>query len=192
MHVKPSGVALGEVRSEDVLTVDLDGQLMAGTRPMHVEMPIHTRIYARRVDVNAIVHTHALHVAAFAASAADFRMVNQDSIYFADGIGFHASSKLVVTIEQGDALATALSDKKAVVLKNHGLVAVGRTIQEAVFLADAFVNSLRVQVMAAQFGPLSPIAPDELAETACRFKDSYERRVNSTWEYLSRLLSVSE
>jgi L-fuculose-phosphate aldolase len=91
MEMKPAGMGLADVRRGDLLTLGLDDRLLEGTRPIHAEMPIHTGIYQRRPDVNAVVHTHALHVAALAASAAEFRMVNQDRIRFADGIGFHPS-----------------------------------------------------------------------------------------------------
>jgi L-fuculose-phosphate aldolase len=188
MQVKPSGLGLGEVLPDDVLTVTLDGRKVAGSRGMHAEMPIHTGIYRQRDDVNAVVHTHPLHVAGLVASDGDFRMVNQDSVQFADGIGIHPSPALIVTPDQGDALAAALGGKRAVVLKNHGLVTVGASVPEAVFLAVAFVNSLRVQAMAAQFGDLACIAPDEVAEMAAHFAGSYERRVASTWDYLSRQL----
>lgn len=188
MQVKPSGIGLGEVWPDDVLMISLEGRQIAGTRGMHAEMPIHTGIYRRRDDVNAVVHTHPLHVAALVASAAEFRMVNQDSVQFAEGIGFYPSPALIVTDEQGDALATAVGEKRAAVLKNHGLVTVGGSVQEAVFLAVAFVNSLRVQLMATQFGAVSCIPADEVTEMAQHFTSSYERRVGSAWEYMARLL----
>jgi L-fuculose-phosphate aldolase len=188
MQVKPSAIGLGEVDPSDVLTVGLDGELVAGSRPMHAEMPIHTEIYKRRPEANAVVHTHPLHVAAFTAAASEFQMVNQDSVLFSDGIGFYPSPTLVVTAEQGKVLADALGDKRALVMKNHGLVTVGATVQEAVFLAVAFVNSLRVQVLAAQFGPISCISAAEAQEMALHFASSYERRVTSSWEYLKRTL----
>jgi L-fuculose-phosphate aldolase len=191
LQMKPAGMGLAEVRPEDLLTLGLDGGLLEGTRPIHAETPIHTGIYQQRPDVNAVVHTHPLHVAALAASAAEFGMVNQDSIQFADGIGFHPSSTLIVTAEQGQALAAALGDKRAVVLKNHGLVTVGATVQEAVFLAVSFVNSLRIQVMATQFGPLTCIPADEVEEMARYFAGGYEQRVNSTWDYLRRIHPTS-
>jgi ribulose-5-phosphate 4-epimerase/fuculose-1-phosphate aldolase len=94
-----------------------------------------------------------------------------------------------VTAEQGDALAAALADKRAAVLKNHGLVTVGATVREAVFLAVAFVNSLRVQLTASQFGDISTIPDEEVEAMAEHFAGGYSRRVDSTWDYLARLLA---
>lgn len=188
MAVKPSGLGLAEMRAEEVLTAGLDGVRITGTRSAHAEMPIHTRIYRSRPDVCAVVHTHPLWVAALAASSAGFEMVNQDSVLFADGVGWYPSAQLIVTDEQGDALAEALGDKRAVVLRNHGLVTAAASVQEAVFLAVAFVNSLRVQVLAAQLGDTVPIPAAEVEEMAAHFAAGYEGRVRSTWSYLERKL----
>jgi L-fuculose-phosphate aldolase len=187
---KPSGLGLAEISPEDVIVLDLDGQQLAGERKPHAEMPIHTRIYRRRDDVGAVVHTHALEVAGLMASAADFLMVNQDSVQFADGVGFYPSAMLVATAERGDEVAEALGRRRAVLLRNHGLVTAGSTVPEAVFLAVSLVNSLRVQAAAGQFGEVSPIPGDEVAAMAKEFAPSYEQRVGSTWAYLCRGLGM--
>lgn len=188
IQVKPAGIGLGEVRSRDVITVGLDGRQITGSRGMHAEMPIHLGIYKQRPDVNAVIHTHPLHVAGLMASDGSLEMVNQDSLYFAEGIGHHPSPALIVTDELGDALATSLGPHRAVLMKNHGLVTVGRTVQEAVFLAVALEASLRVQAMALNFGKPSPIPADELDEMLRHFEEGYDRRVATTWDYMSRLL----
>jgi L-fuculose-phosphate aldolase len=188
--VKPSGLGLGEMTAQDVIVLDLDGKQLDGHRTPHNEMPIHTRIYRRRPELNAVVHTHPLWVAALTASAASFEMVNQDSVQFADGVGVYPSAMLVVTDEQGDALAAALGDHRAVLLRNHGLVTVGESVQEAVFLAVAFVNSLRVQVLAHQLGSTVPIDAWEVAAMAEHMSGSYTRRIDSTWAYLQRRLAT--
>lgn len=185
---KPSGLGLTEIRAEDVIALDLEGRQLAGERKPHVEMPIHTRIYRRRNDIGAVVHTHALEVAGLMASSADFLMVNQDSVQFADGVGFYPSAALIVTPERGDEVAEALGSKRAVLLRNHGLVTVGSSVAEAVFLAVSLVNSLRVQAMASRFGEISPIPAEEVAVMAREFAPNYDSRVSSTWSYLCRLL----
>ncbi len=186
--VKPSGLGLAETGPGDIIAVDLDGHLLAGERSPHAETPIHTRLYRSRDDVAAVVHTHPLEVAGLVASSADFLMVNQDSVQFADGVGFYPSATLIVTPERGDELAEALGSKRAVLLRNHGLVTAGASVAEAVFLAVSLVNSLRVQAMAGRFGKISPISEQEVAMMAREFAASYEQRVRSTWAYLGRML----
>lgn len=184
--VKPSGIGLGEVKAEDLAVMDLSGKQLAGDRPIHQEMPIHTEIYRRRPDVNCVVHTHPFFVSAFAAASADFQMVSQDSVLFVDGFGYYPSAKLVTTPEQGRELAASLGSKSVVVLKNHGLAAVGPSVAEATFLATSFDRSLRLQLAASQLGPIDPISPAEAAEMRAHFATSYDGRVQAMWGYLLR------
>jgi L-fuculose-phosphate aldolase len=184
--VKPSGLGLGEIHPQDLVVVDLDGRRIEGERPIHNEMPIHLEIYRARPDVMCVVHTHPFHAAAFSSAAAEFAMVSQDSVLFADGIGRYTSPELVVSREQGRLLADALGQRQVVVLKNHGITVVGPTVQEATFLAVSFDRSLRLQIAAAQLGPLDPIAPAEAAAMQTYFRTSYAGRVQTMWEYFKR------
>jgi L-fuculose-phosphate aldolase len=184
--VKPTAIGLGEVTVDDLVLLDLDGNRISGDRPIHNEMPIHTEIYRARPDVNCVVHTHPFHAAAFAASTADFKMIGQDSIYFAKGFGWYDSAVLVVTPEQGRGLAEALGEHRLVVLRNHGIAAVDVSIESATFLALSFDRSLELQAMAAALGPIREITPEEVATMEAYFAASYGARVQVTFEYLLR------
>lgn len=184
--VKPSGLGLGEAEPDDIVACDLDCHQLEGKRPLHHEMPIHTEIYRRRPDVACVVHTHPFYAAAYASAHADFQMVSQDSVLFAEGIGHYDSAKLVVTREQGERLAATLGDGNAVVLKNHGIAIADSTVEGAVFLALSFDRSLRMQHAAAQFGDIDPIPDDEVNEMIDYFARSYGGRVETTWKYLLR------
>lgn len=184
--VKPSGLGLGEIEPGDVVACDLDNNKLTEGRPLHHEMPIHTEIYRRRPDVTCVVHTHPFHAAAYASAHADFKMVSQDSVLFANGVGYYDSAPLVVTPKQGRRLADSLGDANVVVLKNHGITAADSTVEGAVFLALSFDRSLRMQHAAAQFGEIRPISDDEVREMNDYFASSYGGRVETTWNYLLR------
>ena len=184
--VKPTGMGLGEVKPEDLVLLDLDGQRISGNRPIHHEMPIHAEIYRSRPDVNCVVHTHPFHAAAFAASTADFKMISQDSVLFANGFGWYDSAILVVTAEQGRGVAQALGQHLLVVLRNHGIAAASDTIERATFLAVSFDRSLQLQALAMSLGPIREILPEEIAAMNEYFGASYGGRVEVTFEYLLR------
>lgn len=190
--IKPTGLGLGEIRPDDVQACDLDGRQLTEGRPLHHEIPIHTEIYRRRPDVNCVVHTHPFHAAAYASAAADFKFVSQDSVLFADGVGFYPSAPLVVTPEQGRGVAEALGSRKVVVLKNHGIAAVGSDVANAVFLALSFDRSLRMQLTAGQFGPVAAMTDDEVREMNEYFDRSYGGRLEATWSYLLRMAGIEE
>jgi L-fuculose-phosphate aldolase len=185
--VKPNGLGLGEIRAEDLALMDLDGRQLRGERPLHNEMPIHTELYRRRPDIGAVVHTHAFYAAALSATRARLEMVSQDSILFADGVGAYDSPELVVSREQGQQLGKALGDRRAVLLKNHGLTVVGTSVEEATVYAVSLERSCRLQLAAAQLGPLAPIGPEEAAAMAASLGSS-ARRTAAMWGYLVRRL----
>ena len=184
--VKPTGIGLGEITLDDVVVMTIDGEKVEGRRNLHQEMPIHTEIYRRRAAVNCVVHTHPFHAAAFSSAAAELKMVSQDSVLFAGGIGRYPSAPLVVTREQGERLAEALGDHSVVVLKNHGIAVAAATVQDATFLAVSFDRGLRMQLTASLLGPVEEISPEEVRAMNDYFDRSYQGRVETTWQYLLR------
>lgn len=184
--VKPQGLGLGEIRPEDVMAIDLDGNRLTEGQPLHREMPIHTEIYRRRPDVNCVVHTHPFYASAMAATASDFLLLGQDSLHFSDGIGRYDSAQFVVTAEQGAALADALGDRHAVFLRNHGIAVVGSSVPWATYLALSLERSVRMQIAAMQLGRLRPMPPDEVAAINEYLATSYGDALPNTWRYLLR------
>jgi L-fuculose-phosphate aldolase len=182
---KPTGLGLEEVLPDDMVLADMDGRRLQGERKLHTEMPIHTGIYKRRPDVQAVVHTHAFHAAALSASSASFQLVGQDSLVFAGGVSAYPSAELVETAEQGERLADALGNAEVVLMKNHGITAVGVSIEQAVVRAVSFERSCRLQLAAAQFGGVSPIPPEQAERMIARF-GRQSNREQSIWRYLVR------
>jgi ribulose-5-phosphate 4-epimerase/fuculose-1-phosphate aldolase len=118
-------------------------------------------------------------------------MVSQDSVLFARGFGFYPSARLVVTAEQGRAMAEQLGEHALVVLKNHGIAVAASTVEDATFLAVSFDRSIRMQLLASQLGPVNPISPEEVDLMTDYFDTSYQGRVQTTWDYLRRKMEQS-
>lgn len=185
--VKPGGLGLEEIGADDLALMDFDGRLVEGPHNLHNEMPIHTEIFRQRPDVQAIVHTHPFFAAALASSDARVEMVSQDSILFASGVGYYPSAELVTTAEQGQELARALGDRRAVLLRNHGIAVAGDSIEHAAVLAVSIERSCRLQLLAAQFGKLEPIPPEQVERMHQGFKQRSGRN-QALWNYLVRKL----
>jgi ribulose-5-phosphate 4-epimerase/fuculose-1-phosphate aldolase len=184
--VKPAGLGLEEIQADDLALMDLDGRHLAGKHRLHNEMPIHNEIYRCRPDVQAVVHTHPFYAAALTATAARFEMVSQDSLPFAGGVGYYPSAELVMSAEQGRAVAAALGEHRAVLMKNHGIAVVADSIEQAAVWAASLERSCRLQLAASQLGPLAPIAADEVERMYERFEHGYAGRNEAIWRYLVR------
>jgi L-fuculose-phosphate aldolase len=151
--MKPAGIGLEELSRDDVIAVDLDGERTRGTRARHIEVFIHTEIMRARPEVKAVVHTHPPHAVAFSSLRRTLLSVGHEGSMFCDGLPvFDRTSDLIVTADLGQAVATCLAGHNALLLRNHGIVTAGRSIEEAVMTAVLLEKACKVQMLAEQAG----------------------------------------
>src|SRR5690606_26089976 len=118
------------------------------------EYPIHTRIMARRPDVNAVVHTHAPAAVTFGALVGvPLRPVSHYGAFFPDGVPrFDFTTDTIRTYELGERVADAIGDGDGLLLVNHGLVAVGADVETATMAAVILERACRDQLAAIVTG----------------------------------------
>lgn len=187
--MKPSPLGLEEVRPEDLAVADWQGRKVEGPYPLHGELPIHTEVYRARPDVGAVIHTHPPHATALAATGEGLVPVNHDGAPFCEGVPVYGDATLIVDAGQGRAMAAALAGGPAVLLKNHGIVTVGRTLPEALFHALSLERAARVQLLARGLGR----APGDLvrlsaAEAAAIHRPDRRSGHRAFWDYYRRKL----
>lgn len=146
--MKGAGVGLDETTTQDLVVIDRHGVVREGSRRCHKEFPIHTEILAANEHLNAVVHTHPPYGVAFGATSGTLRPIGHEGAYFApSGVPrFEATSDLIVTAELGASVASTLGDARALFLRNHGVVAVGRNIQEATMAATLLEKACFIQL----------------------------------------------
>lgn len=147
--LKGAGLGLEEIGPDDLIQLDLDGQVLAGSRPRHLEYPIHSEIYRRRPDVAAVVHTHPVYATVFGATLSELRpLMHEGSLFVPPPVPkFTQTSDLITTPELGAAVAQTLGDHRALFLVNHGIVVVGHSIEEACVAALLFDKACRAQLL---------------------------------------------
>jgi L-fuculose-phosphate aldolase len=185
IYMKRSGLGLNEVAPHDVLVVDTDGLKLKGDGQVHREVVIHTEAYRARPDVGAVVHTHPPHTIALGASDAEFALLGHDAALFKDGIGiFDESADLITRPEQGLAVSQALGSRRAVMLRNHGVVVVGKDIPWATITTLTLERAARIQAIAASLGSPQPMT---LAMAESLHPDKYpDDYMDNYWHYLIR------
>ena len=191
MFMKGRGLCLSEVQAEDLVTIDFNYQKVGGQRDSHGELPIHIEIYRKRPDINCVVHTHPLYATAFSASNQNLKPVNNESVLFANPLPyFDKVTDLVVTPELGEALADKLGDEKAIILKNHGIVVVGETIEQATVRAFLLEKAVKTLFVAKVFG--EPTWTDD-AEAQRKAKRIFTAaKIKAMWQALVRQLEYRE
>jgi L-fuculose-phosphate aldolase len=175
--IKRKGIALDEVEPDDVVSLD------DTTAVLHLETVLHTGVYGARPDVGAVVHGHPPYATALGATASQLSLLTHDAILFADGVGRFDEPDLIVDDEQGDRVATALGERRAVLLQNHGVVVVGKDVPWAVLTAATLERAARLQSLASTLGDLRPIS-EELARQLLpvKYRDEFVDEYWAAWQ----------
>jgi L-fuculose-phosphate aldolase len=177
VYIKRKGPALEEVSPDDVVEVD------DPSAALHLETVIHTEIYAKRPDVGAIIHAHPPYLTAFGATTAELELLTHDAVLFADGIAyFEDTAGLITEEQQARAVAEALGTRRAVILRNHGVVVADSDVRWAVLSAITLERAVHLQAIAATLGTLHPI-PRDLAERmrADKYQDQFLDEYWAAW-----------
>jgi ribulose-5-phosphate 4-epimerase/fuculose-1-phosphate aldolase len=132
--VNPLGLLFSEVTADDLLVVNLDGNILEGERPYNqAAFAIHATLHAERHDVMAICHTHPPKGTAFAALGRPIKIVDQNACsFYEDHALITEYDGVVASKEQASMLARGLTGKRVAVLQNHGLITLGNSIEQAV------------------------------------------------------------
>lgn len=187
--LKSAEWGLEEITADRVHLVTPAGEVAAGHGPRHSEYPIHTEIMAARPDVGGVVHTHARHSVALAATGQPLRAVSHAATMFTPPSvpRFTDTADLILTTELGQSLADTLGPRTAVFLVNHGIVAVGATVQDATVAAVILERACEQQLLTHSFGGW-PSWSDEAESLAKREHIYNARAVGAVWDYLVRQL----
>ena len=159
--MKAHSIGFDEITLDNILTVDLDGNVVAGTARRHSEVYIHTEIFKARPDIQCVLHTHPPYSVALSASNRPLLAYSQPSALFHNALGLYDDTiNLIRSEEMGAGVACALGPHRAVLLKNHGAVTAGTTIAEAVVSMIMLENAAKIQMIAEGAGETRPLFPD--------------------------------
>jgi L-fuculose-phosphate aldolase len=169
--ITPSGVPYAELDPGDLVLVDARGSVLAGSRRPSSEWPMHAAVYARRPDVAAIVHTHSPRATALACAGRGIPAFH----YMIALAGGDVRCTPYATFGTDEIAANAvhgLEGRRAVLLGNHGVLAVGGSLRAASAVAFE-VENLALQYLALRAAGLEPAVLDdaELARVIAKFAD---------------------
>jgi len=161
--VNPFARDFARMRVADLVLVDHGGEILEGTGPINqAAYAIHSQVHRARPDVVAAAHSHSRFGKAFSALGRRLDPITQDHCDFYDDHGLYDTySGVVVDVDEGDRIAGALGDAKALILRNHGLLTVGHTVDEAAWWFVRMDRCCEVQLLAEAAG--APVIIDDAA-----------------------------
>jgi ribulose-5-phosphate 4-epimerase/fuculose-1-phosphate aldolase len=152
--VNPFGMHFSQVRASDLILVNEEGEVVEGSHPVNrAAFAIHSRVHAARPDVVAAAHAHSIYGKSWSSLGRLLDPLTQDACAFYEDHGlFDDFTGIVFATEEGDRIAKALGRSKAVILRNHGLLTVGETVDAAVWFFITMERTCQSQLLAQAAG----------------------------------------
>ncbi len=170
--INPYGMTFDEIRASDLVVIGVDGEQVGATRygVNPAGFTIHSAIHMTRQDALCVMHTHTLAGMAVAALEGPLLMLNQMSMEFHGRLAYHTYEGIALDLTERERLQADLGDKPAMILKNHGLLTVGRTVPEAFYYMYYLEMACRIQLATQKTGAAMHLPSDEvLTHTAGQF-----------------------
>jgi len=175
--INPYGLNYDEVTASNLVKVDLHGNIVGDSDyPVsRAGFIIHSAIHMARSEENrCVMHTHTRAGMALAASASGLLPISMTSTRFFNRIAYHEYEGVSLYEDERDRLLENLGDKKAMILRNHGLLTVGKSVSEAFLNLYRLERACQIQIDAAAAGELA-ILSDEVAEKSAHEIDEFSR-----------------
>jgi len=191
--INPYGMLYEEITASSLVKIDFAGKVVqdsgTGYGINHAGFVIHSAVHKAREDVGCVIHTHS--IAGMAVSALDCGLLplTQTAMYF-DGVGMHEYESVAIDLAEQERLVRDLGPYKAMILRNHGLLAVGASVCEAFTNLFWLERACKAQVAAMSCNAkLHLPSPEVVEKTAHLYKPETRRRWGPLeWPALLRLL----
>ncbi len=148
--VNPFGVHFSQIKVSNLIRCDHNGKVVDGDYPVNTAaFVIHSRVHAARPDAVAAAHSHSTYGRAFSTLGRPLAPVTQDACaFFNDHAVYDDFGGVAVELDEGQRIANAIGKMKAAILQSHGLITVGRSVDEAVWWFITMERSCQVQLLA--------------------------------------------
>jgi ribulose-5-phosphate 4-epimerase/fuculose-1-phosphate aldolase len=164
--INPYGFLFEEITASNLVKVDLAGKIVMDT-PHFINpagFTIHSAVHEAREDARCVYHTHVLHGVAVSAQKKGLLPLSQQSLIPLSSIGYHSYEGIALNDEEKPRLVADLATHQNLILRNHGLLTVGRSAAEAFLLMYLLVSACRIQIMAQSGGAELIGIPDAIVE----------------------------
>ncbi len=168
--ITPSGIGYFDTKPEDIVVMDLEGNIIEGTRKPSSEWHLHTLFYKNKPEARAVVHTHSK----FCTTLSTLRMPIKAVHYVIADAGTNevpcAPYRRYGTEELAKVAVESAKESNAVLLANHGIVVCGKNLKSAYGLAKGMEYVAEIQVTAMSVGEPVVLSKEEMDEVLEGFK----------------------
>ena len=177
------GLGYDEVAASNLVKLDMDGTILeeGEHRINYTGYVIHSAVHAARHDVTCVMHTHTPYGMAVSALAEGLLPLQQEGYQFHERVAYHEFEGVALDVDERERLVTDLGDKNAMILRNHGLLTVGRTVGETWTRMWNLELACKVQALVQSTGQDIRQAPISAIEKTAALFDGDSAALEWAW-----------
>ena len=181
--VNPFGVHFSQVKVSNLIRCDHHGNVVEGDyRVNAAAFAIHSRVHQTRPDAVAAAHSHSTYGRAWSTLGRLLDPITQDvCAFYKDHAVYDEFGGVAVALDEGQRIANALGLHKAAILQSHGLLTVGKTVDEAAWWFITMERSCQVQLLAEAAAACTGAAPRTISDVAARQAHSIVGSAQAGW-----------
>jgi ribulose-5-phosphate 4-epimerase/fuculose-1-phosphate aldolase len=170
--INPYGLMFDEITASSLVKVDQSGnKVIESPFPVNpAGFVIHSAVHAAREDIQCVLHTHTRAGVAVSAQKCGVLPISQQSTFVLASLAYHDYEGVAFRDEEKPRLQADLGDRNFLMLRNHGLLTVGRTIADAFLSMYIFESACQIQLSAQAGGELTPVHPQIVSGVAQAMK----------------------
>jgi L-fuculose-phosphate aldolase len=176
VYITPSGYPYDKMKEEDIIVIDLNGEIIEGFREPSSELKVHIAIYNERKDVNCVLHTHPVY-SSIVSLVKDFipPLIEDGVMICGERINVSKYGE-PGSWELANNVLNALGTNNAVILKNHGLVTVGENENEALTASIVAEKTAQIYIEALKIGEISILSEEDAKKLREKYLKSYRQK----------------
>ncbi|HTQ77369.1 MAG TPA: class II aldolase/adducin family protein [Burkholderiales bacterium] len=192
--INPFGLHYREVCASSLVLIDVDGNPVRETRwPVNrAGFVIHSAIHAAIPEAHCVMHTHTTTGMAVASLKEGLSATNFYAAQLHGGVAYHDFEGITVEPGEKNRLVASIGEKRAVILRNHGLLAWGPSVPEAFMMLWTLQRACDVQIAASAAGALNPIRPEVFAQTVRESGPGEKRTCEDVFAAMQRLVDAKD
>lgn len=178
-YIYPFGMCFTEVEPEILMKVSLGGNVISGSECQYNKTGylLHSAIYKERRDVNAVFHIHTPEIVAVSASSRGLLPLSQWALHFYNKISYHSYDSLLLHENQSSKLVNDLGENFTMLLRNHGAVICGRSIEEALFFTYHLDKACKTQCLLQSMNVEYVLPSDAVCQKSVKDLLSFEENL---------------
>ncbi len=182
----PTSTPKEKIKVSDLITLDLNEEIITGKSKPSTEIKMHLEIYRQRDDVNAIIHAHPVYATAFASSKIAIDIPFLPEVVLSLGKVPVCKYATPSTTEVVKAIRSFVSKTNLLLLQNHGVVTYGKDLNEAYYLLEKLEHTAKIFAIAFNLNGVRPLTKKQLEKLYDINKKTYKISQEHKLSFLSK------